>query len=119
MNSDRIFFIGTNMGDLNKGFDDVPFAHAVQLGVNCRPDLGYVGRIMTIDLNEILLLSTGEVAQVVEINRVHLSRPRVRVIRDAHGRLTEDGREIDLSADSSVTIAEVQTADILANGRGE
>jgi response regulator RpfG family c-di-GMP phosphodiesterase len=67
--------------------------------------------------NEILLLSTGEVARVSGINPANLARPRVQLLLDQDGNEIREHREVDLLEHRSIDIAEVLTPDGFAHRR--
>ncbi|MFZ0427692.1 MAG: HD domain-containing phosphohydrolase [Acidobacteriota bacterium] len=67
--------------------------------------------------NELLLLSTGEVAKVVGIHSDKLTRPRVRLLFDRDGAALTDGPTIDLAREPERRVVEVLTIDQLAQHR--
>ncbi len=66
-------------------------------------------------LHETLLLTTGEIAEVVAVNPANVSKPRVRVRFDASGAVAE-GRELDLSKPGGPEVRRVLTLDDLPSG---
>jgi len=65
-------------------------------------------------LHEILLLSTGEVARVIGVNRGNLSRPKVRVVLDAQGIESREPLVRDLAQNRSIRVVEVLSTEKLA-----
>ena len=51
--------------------------------------------------NEYVLLNTGEIGKVVEINETNLLRPRLRMLFDSKGQPFEDQPELDLETNPS------------------
>ena len=56
----------------------------------------------------VVRLSTGEVGQVVAVNRHYPMRPRVELLRTANGERLAEPRGIDLSTSAAVSIAGVE-----------
>ena len=63
--------------------------------------------------NEYVMLNTGEIGTVVNINQDNMVRPTVRVLYDAEGRLFKQQRVLDLSLNPSVSIRRALTIDDL------
>ena len=51
--------------------------------------------------NEYVLLNTGEIGKVVEINETNLLRPKLKMLYDSSGKPLEDGPEVDLESNPS------------------
>ena len=51
--------------------------------------------------NEYVILNTGEIGQVIEVNPNNLLRPRIKILYDGEGAPSEEHREIDLRSISS------------------
>ena len=51
--------------------------------------------------NEYVLLNTGEIGKVVEVNETNLLRPKLKMLYDSRGNLLEDGPEVDLESNPS------------------
>ncbi len=51
--------------------------------------------------NEYVLLNTGEIGKVIEVNPTNLLRPRLKMLYDSGGRPLEDQPELDLESNSS------------------
>jgi len=56
--------------------------------------------------NEYVILNTGEIGQVVEVNSKNLMRPRVKILYDNQGCRLEEKREVDLEKTPSQNITE-------------
>ena len=63
--------------------------------------------------NEYVILSTGEIAKVVEVNQKNLLRPRVKLLYDVQGKRFGEDQEIDLQTNPSRSIAKAITYDSL------
>ena len=63
--------------------------------------------------NEYVILNTGEIAKVVEINHTNLLRPRVKLLYDADGRRLREDQEIDLRNNPSRNITQAIAYDTL------
>ena len=51
--------------------------------------------------NEYVLLNTGEIGKVIEVNESNLLRPRLKMLFDSKGQHLEDQPEIDLESTPS------------------
>ncbi len=51
--------------------------------------------------NEYVLLNTGEIGKVIEVNESNLLRPRLKMLYDSRGKLLEDQPELDLESHPS------------------
>ena len=79
--------------------------HELTSGANQR----FAGRIVKALLkcfslypyNEYVLLNTGEIGKVVEVNETNLMRPRLRMLFDSKGQPFEDQPEVDLESNPS------------------
>jgi len=67
--------------------------------------------------NEYVILNTGEVGQVVEVNPENLARPMVKILCNSEGEPLGEPREVDLAQDSSVIITKAITYDMLPGAR--
>jgi len=79
--------------------------HELTSGANQR----FAGRIVKALLkcfslypyNEYVLLNTGEIGKVVQVNETNLMRPRLRMLFDSKGQPFEDQPELDLESNPS------------------
>ena len=61
--------------------------------------------------NEYVMLNTGEIGTVVNINPGNMVRPTVRMLYDAEGQLLKQPRVVDLSLNPSISIRRAITID--------
>lgn len=66
--------------------------------------------------NQLVLLNTRDVGQVIRVSGQYVSRPVVRVLYDEEGRKPTDERVIDLSKNTSLSIIKALEADELTGG---
>ncbi len=59
--------------------------------------------------NEYVLLNTGEIGQVIEVNETNLLRPKLKLLYDGKGIPFEDQPEVDLETNSSRYISKAIT----------
>lgn len=67
--------------------------------------------------NEYVILNTGEVGRVVEVNSKNMLRPLIEILYNSAGESLDEPRETDLAQDSSVYITKAITYDMLPGGR--
>ncbi|MFB3141468.1 MAG: hypothetical protein ACE1Z2_01545, partial [Acidobacteriota bacterium] len=51
--------------------------------------------------NEYVLLNTGEIGKVIEVNESNLLRPKLKMLFDVKGEPLEDQPEVDLESNPS------------------
>ncbi|MEE8348913.1 MAG: HD domain-containing phosphohydrolase [Acidobacteriota bacterium] len=67
--------------------------------------------------NEYVKLNSGEIGQVVEVNRHNLFRPVVRILYDRQGNRVQEMRTADLGENASLFISQAITVDALPQSR--
>lgn len=60
--------------------------------------------------NEYVVLNTGQIGKVTEINSGNLCRPMVEIIYDHEGRKLEESRMVDLAKDSLIHVSKAITS---------
>jgi len=59
--------------------------------------------------NEYVLLNTGEIGKVIEVNESNLLRPKLKMLFDVRGEPFADQPELDLESNSSRNISKAIT----------
>jgi HD-GYP domain-containing protein (c-di-GMP phosphodiesterase class II) len=88
-----------------------------QRGVKYDPDavMAFINAMGVYPIGSGVRLGSGEIAMVVGVNRDHLARPTVMIVRDRRGsRVTTPGDLLDLATDTTEQI--VSHVDLLALG---